>query len=270
MTKQEFINKLLDCSEMLRRLAEHLESLDWETSDTENCDSAVDIAETSAETDIEAVAEIEIAAEAVETENAVEAATPVSAPENTAPADGSSVQASRDNPFARLFSGLNQNAPNIPAAANPFNLLNMLAGGKGGGLGNLGGLGSLGGLGGLGGMNLPTTLAELHDNPQIMNILNQVAANPQSLNMLSNLTGQSPETLQAALGALQPAAATPAAPPPTAPVAAAPPVTQMPQPMPIASAAPQMATMENMSATAHLDSLLAEWHWSPYARVWTR
>jgi hypothetical protein len=32
----------------------------------------------------------------------------------------------------------------------------------------------------------------------------------------------------------------------------------------------QQAPIQNMpqTPTAHLDSLLAEWHWQPYARAW--
>ena len=113
------------------------------------------------------------------------------------------------------------------------------------------------------GGNLPSTLAELHDNPQLMNILNQVAANPQSLSMIASLTGQDPQHLQAMLQSLNPAAAVPAAETITpAAEAAAPVITAAPTP------APMPAPMPVPSATAHLDNLLAEWHWQPYARVW--
>lgn len=250
MTKQEFIDKLLECSEILRRLAEHLESWDCTSEDIELCADVADDMTTDNNADSAVIADNAVnEADAEITEMVAE-----TAPHSAHP------QAGPTNPFARLFSGLNQNTPNIPAAANPFNLLNMLAGGKGSGLS---------GLSGMSGMNLPSTLAELHDNPQIMSMLNQVASNPQSLNMISGLTGQSPEALQAALNALQPAASAAPTTPPAPPVVNAPAAPPMAQVMPM-SGAPQMVAAENMSATAHLNSLLAQWHWSPYARVWAR
>lgn len=301
MSKQELetlIEQLKDCSAALNRLAKHLQeaagtpgdvSFDEisdntfdDTADNEDnsgiTDSVIDIA-----LDVEVTAPpilpdmfnlteggastaddpIEIAAEEVPEVKAEESSPKAAAGgQNAANSSGSSqnnVQASAANPFARLFAGLNLGG-GVPSGANPFNLMNMLAGGKGG-------LPGLGGLAGMGGGNLPSTLAELHDNPQLMNMLSQVANNPQSLNVMSGLTGQSPEALQAALNSLQPAAAPIA---PTAPANATP--AAVAQPMltlnPAAIAAPQMMT--NPSATAHLDSLLAEWHWAPYARVWGR
>lgn len=231
MNKQELIDCLLDCSRRLAQLAEHLQN--WQPPD--------EVAPTDIAADTIAKAVVEAAPdEAVDTVNdAVIDVNTVDVEPAAPPAP--TVKASAANPFARLFAGLNPGGTNLPAGSNPFNLLNMLGGG----------------MPGFGSGNLPTTLAELHDNPQIMNILSQVAGNPQSLNMLSSLTGQSPAALQGALNSLQPTVeATPAAATPAAPA-----------PIPAAAAAPMPAVP---SATAHLDNLLAEWHWGPYARVWAR
>lgn len=282
MSKQELamlIEKLKDCSAALERLAEHLQGAAQEGA-AENDSATVDIAlevevnaplksgdtaeniddvmanavKNTVENVIDNVVDnvIEVTAEEVEDVPEKAAQSPNEAPQtaqSTRP--GGNVQASANNPFARLFAGLNVNNGGVPNGANPFNLLNMLAGGKGG----------LPGLGGLPGItnNLPTTLTELHDNPQLMNMLNQVANNPQSLNMMSGLTGQSPEALQAALNSLQPGATPAAAPMATATVPTAP-----------APTLPPIAAAPAVTPTAHLDSLLAEWHWGPYARVWTR
>lgn len=269
MNKQDIISHLRDCGRLLEQLADHLEELDCDFLQgkneitqrseservlSENTDENADentveevIADVISEDVIEETVEETVEETAADT-NTVEAAAPK--PTSAAP------RADASNPFARLFAGLNLGG--IPNGANPFNLMNMLTGG-------------LGGLGGnLGNMNLPKTLAELHDNPQVMNIINQVAANPQSLNMLAQLSGQNPETLQAALSALQSTGTPPisAATPITAPVAApvAPPV-QAPL-MQAQAIAPNI--VQATPATAHLDSLLAEWHWGPYARVWSR
>lgn len=236
------------------------------------------------------------------------------------------------SPFARLLGG----AMSKPAA-NPFQLLSSLAGtGNTGslipGLASLGNLGNLGGLGALPGIStqtLPTTLAELHDNPQLLAMLRGVSNNPQMINMLSNITGQDSQTLLRALQSLQPQPAaqphieeakaetnadvpaeTPlietkteevagakAEAPQEAEVEAAPQSiaafaadlaaknfndnigrNQIEQPLPTlaqtqAAAADIRATNPAASAVgpadSYLDSLLAEWHWQPYARVWT-
>lgn len=243
MNKQELIERLLDCSRSLQQLAEHLQAAELTEAPLDSAEAADEPADKiAAEAADEAV--IEVTAEAAADE-----------PTDEAAANADTVKASAANPFARLFAGLGQNSGSIPANANPFNLLNMLAGGKSPLMGGIPGLSGLSG-----GMNLPGTLAELHDNPQIMSMLNQVAANPQSLNLISSLTGQSPEALQAALQSLQPnGAAAPAMPVEATPVAAAPAAA-------ISAAVPAAAP----SATAHLDNLLAEWHWQPYARVWER
>jgi hypothetical protein len=158
----------------------------------------------------------------------------------------------------------------------------------------------MGNLAGIGSKPLPTTLAELHDNPQLLGMLNNVAENPQMLNMLATLTGQDANTLQSALRSLQPTdtstaaaaeateAAETAAPNPTqAQTASAAADILRTSPginagnllsslmQSSQTAAPGMQTppMQNMAnvpqtPTAHLDSLLAEWHWQPYARAW--
>lgn len=256
MNKQdltELVERLRDCSRAIEQLISHLEAADDFSEAT--VDIALDVEVSSTADDLTAnVTEmadaadkiIELQAEEVNEEVNTEVSDKAKSATESKPAAGANVQASAANPFARLFAGLNVSG-GVPLGANPFNLLNQLAGGKAG-------LPSLNL-----GANLPGTLAELHDNPQIMGMISQVAGNPQSLNVLSGLTGQSPEALQSALASLQQtpgAAPTPqAAPAPPAPTLA---------PLP---AAPVIA---EPTATAHLDSLLTQWHWAPYARVWTR
>ena len=188
----------------------------------------------------------------------------------------------------------NRNTP----APNPLNLLNMLGGNPLGSLGSLMNPAGLAGLGSKSGLNLPTTLTELHDNPQILNMVNQIAANPQSLSMLSQLTGQNPQQLQTMLQALNPAPAAAATETVNNAVAetaapsslndisglisglgnllggnfnqqqpAANPVTTVNN-LPTNAASAAMQAMPITPATAHLDNLLAQWHWQPYARVW--
>lgn len=145
--------------------------------------------------------------------------------------------AKNSNPLARLLAGYTPPKFDLPGGGNPLQLFNLFGGRL---------------PGGAGGGNLPSTLAELHDNPEILSMLDRVTADPQSLSALSALTGQDPQRLQAVLQSLTPATAAPevtvpAAIPAEAPLPAAPPVSD---------------------ATAHLNSLLAEWHWQPYARVW--
>lgn len=237
------------------------------------------------------------------------------------------------SPFARLLDG----AMSRPTA-NPFQLLSSLAGLGGDrslipGLASFSNIGNLGGLGAIPGIstqNLPTTLAELHDNPQLLAMLRGVANNPQMINMLSGITGQDSQTLLRALQSLQPQPAAqahsekaPAADKPaeiplieakaenTAEAKAedaqeteakieaeAAPQTiaafaadlaaknfnsstqglnQIEQPLPTPAQTQAAAADIRMTNPAnsvnpndsYLDTLLAEWHWQPYARVWT-
>lgn len=220
------------------------------------------------------------------------------------------------NPFARIMEGV-MAKPGV----NPFQLL--------AGMSNLGGISGMSSLSGLGGLNalsslgsqsLPTTLAELHDNPQLLAMLRGVSNNPQMLNMLSGLTGQDSQTLLRALQSLQPGAKpaekavsgaiTDETPLKAANEASAEAVGEAAQPAngnlatiaaeaaaknlaeafsrpnaeaaaanpePIATPAQSMAAAADIRRTAanapagstYLDSLLAEWRWQPYARVWT-
>lgn len=231
MNKQDLIDRLLDCSQTLQTLAEHLQATEPAAAADET-DTPVNDAEVSA-------CDEPAPAEDVTVEAAAEKAAPAAKaepPKNT-------------NPLAKLLSGFTPPNLNLPGGGNPMQLLNMFGGG----------------LPAIPGGNLPGTLAELHDNPQLMGMLNQVAANPQSLSMIASLTGQDPQHLQAMLQSLNPAAAAPAA-ETIAPAAeaAAPVIAAATAPTP----APMPAPMPVPSATAHLDNLLAEWHWQPYARVW--
>lgn len=228
MNKQDLIDRLLDCSQTLQTLAEHLQAAELITLADEN-EATICNTEHSTDNDTATPENVSIETEAEKTAPAAKA----EPPKNT-------------NPLAKLLSGFTPPNLNLPGG-NPMQLLNLFGSG----------------MPSIPGGNLPSTLAELHDNPQLMNILNQVAANPQSLSMIASLTGQDPQHIQAMLQSLNPAAAVPAtetiAP---AAEAAAPVITAAP------TSAPMPAPMPVPSATAHLDNLLAEWHWQPYARVW--
>ena len=228
MNKQDLIDRLLDCSQTLQTLAEHLQAAEPITLADENEGTICNTGH-STDNDTATPENVSIETEAEKTAPAAKA----EPPKNT-------------NPLAKLLSGFTPPNLNLPGG-NPMQLLNLFGSG----------------MPSIPGGNLPSTLAELHDNPQLMNILNQVAANPQSLSMIASLTGQDPQHLQAMLQSLNPAAAVPAAETITpAAEAAAPVITAAPTP------APMPAPMPVPSATAHLDNLLAEWHWQPYARVW--
>lgn len=228
MNKQDLIDRLLDCSQTLQTLAEHLQAAEPITLADEN-EGTICNTEHSTDNDTATPENVSIEIEAEKTAPAAKA----EPPKNT-------------NPLAKLLSGFTPPNLNLPGG-NPMQLLNLFGSG----------------IPSIPGGNLPSTLAELHDNPQLMNILNQVAANPQSLSMIASLTGQDPQHLQAMLQSLNPAAAVPAAETITpAAETAAPVITAAPTP------APMPAPMPVPSATAHLDNLLAEWHWQPYARVW--
>lgn len=304
MTKQELISHLLSLSRSLKNLADMLQNL----PDADITDAWQPPTEISAEIIIDEIKEPEI--NITKDEENLTADTqadqkheqPNEQPNDKPQASSQPSPQPPFNPLAQLFGGLKlPNMPNINTSApNPLNLLNMLGGNP---LGNLGGLMNPAGLAGLGsksGLNLPTTLTELHDNPQILNMVNQVAANPQSLSMLSQLTGQNPQQLQTMLQALNPAptAATetvnnavaetaapsslndisglisglgnllggnlnqqPAVNPPN-------PVNNLPTNAAVISNNTAMQAMPVTPATAHLDNLLAQWHWQPYARVW--
>lgn len=222
MNKQDLIDRLLDCSQTLQTLAEHLQASEPPTPADETPAPAGDAAAPAG--DVEASADDEPSpAEAAEAAPAAKAEPPKNV-----------------NPLAKLLAGFTPPNLNLPGGGNPMQLLNMFGGG----------------LPGIPGGNLPGTLAELHDNPQLMGMINQVAANPQSLSMIASLTGQDPQHLQAMLQSLNRAAAAPAVEAAAPAAEAAPVIAAAPAPMPVPS------------ATAHLDSLLAEWHWQPYARVW--
>lgn len=280
MTKQQLISHLLSLSRSLQNLADMLQNL----PDTDFTDAWQPPTEISAEIllDEPEIKEPEI--DQPKTEPKIDKTPDTPKPQPQPPF----------NPLAQLFGGLK--LPNMPQintpGANPLNLLNIL---------NMSGtnpLGNLSNIGGKSGLNLPTTLTELHDNPQILNMVNQVAANPQTLSMLSQLTGQNPQQLQTLLQGLNPtsqaaaeaitetAAATPSAPNDISNLLsvfgnlfggnlgqqpAVTPINNQPTPinnLPTNAAAAAMQAMPVTPATAHLDNLLAQWHWQPYARVW--
>ncbi len=231
MNKQDLIDRLLDCSQTLQTLAEHLQAAEPAAPADEGETLAGNVPASVCD------AEASLCDESVPAEEA-ETSAKAEPPKNT-------------NPLAKLLAGFtppNLNLPNLAGGGNPMQLLHMFGGG----------------LPGTSGGNLPGTLAELHDNPQLMGMINQVAANPQSLSMIASLTGQDPQHLQAMLQSLNPTAAAPAAETVTAAAEAAPVIAAAAAPTP----APMPAPVPVPSATAHLDNLLAEWHWQPYARVW--
>ena len=300
MTKQQLISHLQSLSRSLQNLADMLQNLPDIDFDADLTDTLQPPTEISAEIIID------------DTDNSKTNKTQDDTPTTTKPDAPKPSSQMPFNPLGMLFGGLklpNMSNTNTPGA-NPLSLLNMFGGNAfGNPLGNL--------LGNAGGLNLPTTLTELHDNPQILNIINQVAANPQTLSMLSQLTGQNPQQLQTMLQGLNPAPAaaptpavetvtaaatsetaaataaatpaTPATPAPSAPTdisgllgslgsllggnlgqqppAANSPVN-IPNNLPANAASAAMQAMPVTPATAHLDNLLAQWHWQPYARVW--
>ena len=199
MNKQDLIDRLLDCSQTLQTLAEHLQAAEPITLADEN-EGTICNTEHSTDNDTATPENVSIETEAEKTAPAAKA----EPPKNT-------------NPLAKLLSGFTPPNLNLPGG-NPMQLLNLFGSG----------------MPSIPGGNLPSTLAELHDNPQLMNILNQVAANPQSLSMIASLTGQDPQHLQAMLQSLNPAAAVPAAETITpAAEAAAPVITAAPTPAPM-------------------------------------
>lgn len=298
MNNQELISRLRDAGQALETLARHLDSLE-----------DIEITEDTGEDDKK---------------------------ENKKADKNEDKPKPNNNPFARLLDG----AMSRPTA-NPFQLLSSLAGLGGdrslipglASLSNIGNIGNLGGLGAISGIstqNLPTTLAELHDNPQLLAMLRGVANNPQMINMLSGITGQDSQTLLRALQSLQPQPAaqahsekSPAAGQPAeiplieaktediaeakaeaaqeAEAEAAPQtiaafaadlaaknfnnntqsntqvLNQIEQPLPTPAQTQAAAADIRMTNPAnsvnptdsYLDTLLAEWHWQPYARVWT-
>ncbi len=214
MQKQELIDRLLDCSRTLQELAEHLRQTELPAPAPADTTAPADSADASPAA-----------------EDKADDAPPAAKPPAAEPAKNS-------NPLARLLAGYTPPKFELPGGGNPLQLFNLFGGRL---------------PGGAGGGNLPSTLAELHDNPEILSMLDRVAADPQSLSALSALTGQDPQRLQAVLQSLTPPATAPAV---TVPAA-------IPAEAPLSAAAPPVS-----DATAHLNSLLAEWHWQPYARVW--
>jgi ubiquilin len=67
---------------------------------------------------------------------------------------------------------------------DPFSMF----GGLGGNMGNMGGMGGLGGLGGLGGMGGvdPSQLGSMLNNPQYMQMMNEMLSDPNTMNMIMN------------------------------------------------------------------------------------
>jgi len=291
MNNQELITRLHETSQALEQLAQHLSEMnqndntsDDPATETESTESASTSAETQTETATEPADADDSETDELIIETTFE-------PIDSDPSDNNSNKEAKkapqtvsaqtanqnnNNPFAKIVNNL-LNKP-LPNASNMsgFNPLQMLAGGLPG-LSGLNGLPGLGGFGGLNTQSLPTTLAELHDNPQLLGMLKNVSSNPQMLNMLSVLTGQDSQTLQKTLQGLQPGAApaeniTPNNAQP-AQTAQASPNTAAPQTAPTFSAAAMPNAISNdlpanVSTTPYLDSLLNEWHWQPYARAW--
>lgn len=312
MNNWELISRLQETSQALEQLAQHLSAMEQPAAETVAATESEEAAETapeplpeaSTETAADLLSENEKPENSAENEETPEITDIIiettfepieeaaseyksSQAEEKQNANAQANNPANNNPFAKIVNNLLSKP--LPNAANMsgFNPLQMLTGGLGG-MPNLNGLAGLPGLSNLPGLNqqsLPTTLAELHDNPQLLGMLKNVSNNPQMLNMLAGLTGQDAQTLQQTLQSLQPNAA--------APTAAAAPINTNVNPMAenaATAAAPQTmpnipmgninplntATMppipnptDSLPATPYLDSLLAEWHWQPYARAWT-
>ena len=312
MNNQELISRLQETSLALEQLAQHLSAIEQPLSETATSSEAEEnepLPEPlTEELNTEAKAEISVSVEEatepepemtdiiIETtfepiaEESEEKA--AEKKENPQDAAASNNNPANNNPFAKIVSNLlNKPLPNANSMPG-FNPLQMLTGGLAG-MSNMPGIPGLSGLTGLPGLNqqsLPTTLAELHDNPQLLGMIKNVSNNPQMLNMLAGLTGQDSQTLQQTLQSLQPNAAANAASAASAASAAAAdtvnaainptvaesaaPAAPMPNinfnPMAAAASTNSMPSMptSNLPETPYLDSLLAEWHWQPYARAW--
>ncbi len=310
MNKQEVINRLHETSQALEQLAQHLSELEpaqaeTETSPTADITAAADTTDITDATDTSDATEdeedpappaefishaetnseiadliIETTFEPIDDEPAKknDDSTNSSVKSANAPFNFSA-NGSNNNPFAKIINNLLSKP--IPNANNlgAFNPLQMLTGGLGGLPGGLSGLpGGLSNLPGLNGQSLPATLAELHDNPQLLGMIKNVSNNPQMLNMLSALTGQDSQTLQQTLQSLQPKPDNITAQPNSQPgvqsdvqptIQAAARQAAIPQteftPLNIANSADAAGSLPS---TPYLDSLLAEWHWQPYARAW--
>lgn len=107
--------------------------------------------------------------------------------------------------------------------------------------------------------NIPKSMEELQANPQLMSMLDNVRNNPQMLNMISSISGLDSSRIAQALQSIHPPAE--AATPADIMLAAAPAAPGIPQ--------PQTAQLPQAAPVRHLDSLLNEWRWQPYARVWS-
>ena len=170
-------------------------------------------------------------------------------------------------------SNTQQNQQQKPPLANMLGNLMRGVNPAGQGMPNLPGLPGMPGMPGLPGLNManipaniPKSMEELQANPQLMSMLDNVRNNPQMLNMISSISGLDSSRIAQALQSIhQPAeAATPAQSAAAAAdimLAAAPTVPGIPQ--------PQMAQLPQTAPVRHLDSLLNEWRWQPYARVWS-
>ena len=169
-----------------------------------------------------------------------------------------------------------QNQQPKPPLANMLGNLMRGVNTAGQGMPNLPGLPGMPGMPGMPGLpglnmanipaNIPKSMEELQANPQLMSMLDNVRNNPQMLNMISSISGLDSSRIAQALQSIhQPAeAATPAQSAAAAAdimLAAAPTVPGIPQ--------PQMAQLPQTAPVRHLDSLLNEWRWQPYARVWS-
>lgn len=308
MNKQEVITRLHETSQALEQLAQHLSELEsTQTEDTTypaaNMTDETDITDTvdTAEKKEEPISQAEFVPQN-ETESEMTnliiettfepideepAKKEDEAKESLAKGSnipfGSPLFNQNNNPFAKIINNL-LNKP-LPNANNlgALNPLQMLTGGLPGGLSGL--PGGLSNLPGLNNQSLPATLAELHDNPQLLGMIKNVSNNPQMLNMLSVLTGQDAQTLQQTLQSLQPnpennimqASAQSAVQPnvqptiqPSAQSSAQPIAQTVVPPTEFASLniPNPIEAAGNLPATPYLDSLLAEWHWQPYARAW--
>ncbi len=164
-----------------------------------------------------------------------------------------------------------------PQAANPpkqvksplANMLgNILRGPNNGNPGLPGLSGMLGGMPGIDMQNMPKSLEELQANPQLMAMLNSVRGNPQMLNMLSSLSGLDSNQIMQALQSIQPQGG-PTATPAQSAAATADILRATPAPAMSAMQMPQPQQQPQASSSGYLNSLLKEWRWQPYARVWS-
>lgn len=258
MNYMDLIAKLRDTSQALEELARHLGELQQTGESTENSTEVM-----SNSISVEIIADDE----ALQTTVPADAATTQTAADttpDTVPQTPAAASRPHQPPLANMLGNLLRGGmPGVSGGIPGLPGLNLP------GLPNLAGLMNPGGsLPGVDMQNMPKSLEELQANPQLMSMLDSVRNNPHMLNMISSLSGLDTNKITQALQSIQPqAAATPAqSAAATADIMRTTPQAAVQLPQLAAQTMPQTAAPRPVG---HLDSLLSEWRWQPYARVWS-